>query len=142
MNEKIQQPRSGMGYLILFISLYFLAIALFFIGLRQTYQDSILGPILMIISGIWLLIGFVPFFGLKVLRPQEALVLTLFGNYTGTLKGDGFFLSIRSLPPSIRRPAPDWVKAAMWKSTRSGRTYSNLAPAPSIRPKSRTSGFP
>ena len=91
MNEKIQQPRSGMGYLILFISLYLLAIALFFIGLRQTYQDSVLGPILMIVSGIWLLIGFVPFFGLKILRPQEALVLTLFGNYTGTLKGDGFF---------------------------------------------------
>jgi len=29
--------------------------------------------------------------GLKVLRPQEALVLTLFGNYIGTLKGEGFY---------------------------------------------------
>ena len=29
--------------------------------------------------------------GLKVLRPQEALVLTLFGKYVGTLKGAGFF---------------------------------------------------
>ena len=29
--------------------------------------------------------------GLKVLRPQEALVLTLFGNYVGTLKGEGFY---------------------------------------------------
>ena len=29
--------------------------------------------------------------GLKVLGPQEALVLTLFGNYVGTLKGEGFY---------------------------------------------------
>ena len=29
--------------------------------------------------------------GLKVLRPQEALVLTLFGNYYGTLKGECFY---------------------------------------------------
>ena len=29
--------------------------------------------------------------GLKVLKPQEALVLTLFGNYVGTLKGEGFY---------------------------------------------------
>ncbi len=29
--------------------------------------------------------------GLKILKPQEALVLTLFGNYIGTLKGEGFY---------------------------------------------------
>lgn len=29
--------------------------------------------------------------GLKVLKPQEALVLTLFGKYKGTLKGEGFY---------------------------------------------------
>jgi len=29
--------------------------------------------------------------GLHVLKPQEALVLTLFGKYAGTLKGEGFY---------------------------------------------------
>jgi len=29
--------------------------------------------------------------GLHVLKPQEALVLTLFGKYVGTLKGEGFY---------------------------------------------------
>ena len=29
--------------------------------------------------------------GLKVLKPQEALVLTLFGKYIGTLKGEGYY---------------------------------------------------
>lgn len=36
-------------------------------------------------------LAWIPFLGLKVLKPQEALVLTLFGKYTGTLKGDGFY---------------------------------------------------
>lgn len=29
--------------------------------------------------------------GLKIVKPQEALVLTLFGNYTGTIKEPGFY---------------------------------------------------
>ena len=40
---------------------------------------------------LWIMLGWVPTLGLKVLKPNEALVLTLFGKYVGTLKGDGFF---------------------------------------------------
>ena len=36
-------------------------------------------------------ISWIPLLGLRVLKPQEALVLTLFGKYIGTLKGDGFY---------------------------------------------------
>ncbi len=35
---------------------------------------------------VWILL-----LGLRILKPQEALVLTLFGKYVGTLKGDGFY---------------------------------------------------
>jgi regulator of protease activity HflC (stomatin/prohibitin superfamily) len=45
----------------------------------------------MVVGGIWMLIGWLPYLGLRVLKPQEALVLTLFGKYVGTIKGDGFF---------------------------------------------------
>ncbi|MBR3967458.1 MAG: SPFH domain-containing protein [Clostridia bacterium] len=48
-------------------------------------------PVLFIISLVWLFIGWIPFLGLRVLKPQEALVLTLFGKYIGTIKGDGFY---------------------------------------------------
>lgn len=48
--------------------------------------------ILLIASVLYLLIvGPILFAGLKVLKPNEALVLTLFGIYYGTLKGEGFF---------------------------------------------------
>jgi regulator of protease activity HflC (stomatin/prohibitin superfamily) len=48
-------------------------------------------PILVICSIVLACVAWIPFLGLKVLRPQEALVLTLFGKYVGTLKGDGFY---------------------------------------------------
>lgn len=46
---------------------------------------------LFTISIIYVCLGWIPILGLKVLKPQEALVLTLFGKYIGTLKGDGFY---------------------------------------------------
>lgn len=45
----------------------------------------------MVICIAYLCLGWLVIPGLKVLGPQEALVLTLFGNYIGTLKGEGFY---------------------------------------------------
>lgn len=48
--------------------------------------------IALLVAGIVLVLtAFVLCGGLKVLKPQEALVLTLFGRYVGTLKEDGFY---------------------------------------------------
>ncbi len=47
--------------------------------------------VLFVISMVVLCVGWIPYLGLKVLKPQEALVLTLFGKYVGTIKGDGFY---------------------------------------------------
>jgi regulator of protease activity HflC (stomatin/prohibitin superfamily) len=44
-----------------------------------------------VLCGLYLGLGWIFWLGLKVLKPNEALVLTLFGKYVGTLKGDGFF---------------------------------------------------
>lgn len=48
-------------------------------------------PVLFIISIIVLCIGWLPLCGLRILKPQEALVLTLFGQYIGTIKDNGFY---------------------------------------------------
>ena len=47
--------------------------------------------LLFVVSLIYLCFGWVLYLGLKILKPGEALVLTLFGKYIGTLKVDGFF---------------------------------------------------
>ncbi len=49
------------------------------------------GLFLLIPSLVVLCLAWIPLCGLRVLKPQEALVLTLFGKYVGTLKGEGFY---------------------------------------------------
>lgn len=45
----------------------------------------------LIVGIVWLCAGWIPFMGLRIIRPNEAIVVTLFGKYTGTLKKEGFF---------------------------------------------------
>ena len=49
------------------------------------------GVPMLILAILYLIVGILLLCGLKVLKPQEALVLTLFGDYIGTLKGEGFY---------------------------------------------------
>lgn len=86
MKEKVLSTRkNGMSAVIIFTLLYLASIPAIIIGI--TLENPLIG----IIGMIWLCIGWIPYLGLKVLKPQEALVLTLFGKYKGTLKGDGFY---------------------------------------------------
>lgn len=86
MTEKIlSTKKNGMGMMMLFIFLYI--IAFIGCGIAAFLGNAAIG----VISGLWIAFGWINFLGLKVLRPQEALVLTLFGKYKGTLKGDGFY---------------------------------------------------
>lgn len=94
MTEKIlSTKKNGMAVLLLTILLYIVAIVVFIFGLYSADEldNPVLGVPLAVIGGIWMFIGWIPFMGLKVLKPQEALVLTLFGKYIGTLKDDGFY---------------------------------------------------
>ena len=85
MTEHVLNNRKiGMLVLLLTIVLYLAAIAALIIGIAEA-------PLLAVLGIFWLCVGWIPLLGLKVLKPQEALVLTLFGKYIGTLKGDGFF---------------------------------------------------
>ncbi len=85
MTEKILNKNSnGFAMLILWILVYLAALFCTIIGAATS-------PLLMVVAIIWLCIGWIPFLGLKVLGPQEALVLTLFGEYIGTLRDAGFY---------------------------------------------------
>lgn len=86
MQEKIlTKKKNGMAMLVLFGALYAGAILL-------TVYAADRGPAAFFAAGIiYLCVGWIPFVGLKVLAPQEALVLTLFGDYAGTLREEGFY---------------------------------------------------
>lgn len=90
MEERILcNKKNGLQMMFLFIGLYLAAIAVLVAGVFLVENTG--NPVLLIISILYLALGWIPFLGLKVLKPQEALVLTLFGNYVGTLKEAGFY---------------------------------------------------
>ena len=85
MEEKVLNSRkNGMLALVLTAVLYLAALAAVIAGAERSAW-------LMIVGIVWLCVGWLPFAGLRVLKPQEALVLTLFGKYVGTLRDAGFY---------------------------------------------------
>lgn len=94
MEEKVlKNKKNGMTVLLLTIFLELAAIAGIVVGIAiyETTDMKNLGTAMGVVGGIVTLVGWIPFCGLKVLRPQEAIVLTLFGEYVGTIKEPGFY---------------------------------------------------
>lgn len=86
MTEKLlTNKKHGMAALVLTTLFYLAAVVV----LVYSVNEHI--PAITVISIVWLSLGWIPYNGLRVLNPQEALVLTLFGKYIGTIKGGGFF---------------------------------------------------
>lgn len=86
MTEKIYTTKkNGMVVLLFTILLLLAAIAVMVYGIVNERG-------LWITTGAVVLgLGWFPFLGLRVLKPQEALVLTLFGDYKGTIRDAGFY---------------------------------------------------
>lgn len=95
MEEKvINKKPDGMGVLVINILLYVLAIAGIIFSsmkLEAEIRPVWLYGTIMVVCILYCAVGMFFFAGLKVVRPQEALVLTLFGKYYGSIKTDGFF---------------------------------------------------
>ena len=92
MNEIVlKNKKNGLFALILTSLFYLLSIGITVIGGIMMDSGSMIGIAIFVIGLIWLCIGWIPFLGLKILKPQEALVLTLFGHYVGTLREEGFY---------------------------------------------------
>ena len=90
MTEKVlQSKKNGMLVLIAVILLYVIAALGVVIGV--SVNMGLLNILILAVCIAFLCLGWIILCGLKVLKPQEALVLTLFGKYIGTLKNEGFY---------------------------------------------------
>ena len=88
MTEKVlNKSKNGMAMLLLFLGITLAGIAGFIVGIAIGEGGVWIGIPCLIIA----ICALVAMGGLKILKPQEALVLTLFGDYVGTLKGEGFY---------------------------------------------------
>ena len=89
MEEKVLKPKNG--WLFLLISVIFVVggIALCVVG--GSIVEANLSPVPVAAGAVLAVVGLLLLCGLKILHPNEALVLTLFGKYYGSVKADGFF---------------------------------------------------
>ena len=86
MEEKVlSKSKNGMAVLLGIIAGMLICVGLFIVSVAS--ENPFTGAISVI---LFVILCILPA-GLKVLKPQEALVLTLFGKYVGTLKDDGFY---------------------------------------------------
>lgn len=90
MEEKVLSlKQNGMMMLIVDILLWIVPVGLVIMA------ESMFGTVALVLSIVVMVICYIAAIlilpGLKVLKPQEALVLTLFGKYVGTLKSEGFY---------------------------------------------------
>ncbi len=92
LKEIEYRAKSGWLVLLLSIAAYLAALGVMIAsGVQLEVAETPLAIAGFVISLIYLCLGWIWWIGLKVIRPNEAIVLTLFGKYIGTLKDEGFF---------------------------------------------------
>ncbi|WP_369695540.1 SPFH domain-containing protein [Alkalibaculum bacchi] len=126
-DEILPKTQNGMGILLLNIALMILSIILFICSI--SFMEGIFQIIFPILSILYfLIIGPIMFAGLKILRPNEALVLTLFGKYYGTLKGEGFYFVnpfVTALNPAAKNATTGNLSVDSTVETRVGEVNIN-----------------
>ncbi len=95
MEEKLLlNKKKGMQTLVICIAVLLVAIVGIIAGaiiLEQVPQLNWVGIPIIVLSILVAVVAWIPLVGLRILKPNEALVLTLFGKYIGTIKGAGFY---------------------------------------------------
>ena len=117
----LENKKHGMRTMLICLLLELAAIAGLIVG--GIYETKADWAIYAIVSSLVVMsVAWSPLIGLRVLKPQEALALTLFGKYIGTLKGEGFY----SVNPFCIAVNP----AAQTKLNQSGDVGQQANPAP------------
>lgn len=82
---------NGFAFLLLNTALILACCVFFVIGFVAD-MPALLRFLVVVVSALYgFVVGPILYAGLKIVKPNEALVLTLFGKYYGTLKKEGFF---------------------------------------------------
>lgn len=139
VEERDIQRVPGMPVLLLNLATMLGAFAVSIVAIMRLEEGYGFFPTgyILILALLWAcVVAPVLFAGLKVLKPNEALVLTLFGKYTGTLKGPGYFFvnpfSAAVCPNSME---PNTGMVASEKKPESGDAFAQ-AMAQSMKRKS------
>ena len=91
--EKILKPIKGFVPLFLIIVIILASIGLMILGgiLIDEYDSYVLGGVSLGLGILLCIASSISFAGLKIINPNEAMVLSLFGKYIGTIYENGFW---------------------------------------------------
>ena len=91
--EKILKPIKGFVPLFLIIVFILASIGLMILGgiLIDEYDSYVLGGVSLGLGILLCIASSISFAGLKIINPNEAMVLSLFGKYIGTIYENGFW---------------------------------------------------
>ncbi len=87
----LENKKHGMRTLLIGLALEIIGVALIVLAAIMDESGQTGWGVFLALGLILALTSWIPLVGLRVLKPNEALVLTLFGKYVGTLKGEGFY---------------------------------------------------
>lgn len=91
-SEKILKLRSGFCFLFMGIFLLLIPIPLFiFMGLNIEKENNLFAILEFILALLAIAESILMFCGLRTVKPNEAIVLSLFGKYYGTIYESGFW---------------------------------------------------
>jgi len=95
-SEVLLKGGNGMSAMIINIIVMLITIGVFvmaviFLATEADVNTAFMVTLIVISSLYFSAVGPILFGGLKILRPNESYVFTLFGRYYGTLKGAGFY---------------------------------------------------
>lgn len=115
--EEREITKAGGGLALILILLGFVLCMAGYVGSGICFSERMIagGVILIVTSTVALITFFILLGGLHILKPKEALVLTLFGRYYGTIKKPGFYFTnpfVSAMRPGTRAVVnPDAVQA-------------------------------
>lgn len=140
-NEEIPAKSiKGMPMLLLNLLLMIVSLVGFIRGIIITESDpsDLMGIIVVIASSLYLfIVGPILFAGLKIVKPNEAAVFTLFGRYYGTLRKEGFYYVnpfVISLNPTAKNASTGLISAELANAATSGNVQAaNIAAMKSRR---------
>lgn len=92
IEEKAITPFSGIVMLILILVGFALATLMIIAGgMNLDHGSVVLGGVLLTAGTILIVVFLIMLGGFHIINPNEALVMTLFGKYYGTIKKEGFY---------------------------------------------------
>ena len=140
--ERRIKPANGIAILIMLIALLIVAVGGFAIGIMSivesagtyayydsltgittAYGGSVTGGVLLVVASVlvWIF-AIICFPGLRIVKPNEALVLSLFGKYHGTIYEPGFFFVNPFSTAIYPRKRVEDAASAMAEATKNNQT--------------------